>query len=544
MLTNFVVVPVLIAVFLYLFPLNKSARFIVVIAQAVLTGFAFWLFMQARQGEIFIHIGSFYSVLGIGLRADLLSAVFVLLTTFFFLIAIIYSFHEKLSRLFWFLLFIWQGALIGIFLTADLFNIFVLMEVAAVLVAVLIMYNRLKRSMYDGMIYFAINVIVMQFFLFGLGYIYRLTGTVDMYLMAERINDYHYNYLMLPYATMMTFVALKCALVPLFAWLPKAHGSPAAPPAVSAILSGLHIKSAIYLFIRFQDLFELVASTQFFLIVGIMTGIFGFVMAMAQSDIKLILAYHTVSQVGLIFTGLSIADATYVGGFSYSFVGGLYHIVNHALFKGGLFLSAGVIAKIYGTRNVYKIRGLFKAHPLIAVATIMAIFGITGAPFFNGSISKYFMVSDADTFLNGVLIFMSLGTIISFVKYSTMLFGKAEIPETAEAEEEETVKISALQQGAILVMGFLCFFTGIFGVQSIQFLFDISVSIDLWGYVEKTLIFFASLAAGVLLFKYYVQKSALLKRVKDFDMGFRGMVFSIGVFFLAILVVVGIIYQT
>ena len=538
MLASFVVVPILIAVFLYLFPINKAARFVAVLAQIALTVFAFWLFMETRDGEIFAGIGNYPSVLGINLRADFLASMFVFLTTFIFFIATIYSFNANYDRLFWFLMFIWQGALIGIFFAADLFNIFVLMEVATVIVAVLIMYDRAKRSMYDGMIYFAINIIVMQFYLFGLGYIYRLTGTVDMYLMAERINVYHYNYLILPYATMMTFIALKCALVPLFGWLPKAHGSPAAPPAVSAILSGLHIKSAIYLFIRLQDLFELVASTQFFLIVGIITGIVGFILAMSQSDIKLILAYHTVSQVGLIFTGLSIGGSTYIGGYNYSFVGGLYHIINHALFKGGLFLSAGIIASIYGTRNVYKIRGLLKEYPALGIATLMGILGITGAPFFNGSISKYFMVSDANSLLNGILIFMSLGTIISFVKYSTILFGKAELPIDAEKP-----KISKLQQASVLIMGGLCFITGIFGVQSIEFLFDIVVKVDILGYLEKVGIFFISLAAGILIFKYYVSKSTLLKKIKGFDMGFRGMVLAIGIFFTTILVVVGIIYQ-
>ena len=536
MLASFIVAPILIAVFLYLFPVNKSARFIAVLTQIAISAFAFWLFSETRQGEIFITIGNYQSVLGINLRADFLAAMFVFLTTFIFLIATIYSFNANYNRLFWFLLFIWQGALIGIFFSADLFNIFILMEVATVIIAVLIMYDRLKRVVYDGMIYFAVNIIVMQFYLFGLGYIYRLTGTVDMYLMAERINAYHYNYLILPYAMMMTFIALKCALVPLFGWLPKAHGSPAAPPAVSAILSALHIKSAIYMFIRLQDLFELVASSQFFLVIGIITGIVGFILAMSQSDIKLILAYHTVSQVGLIFTGLNIGSSSYAGGYSYSFVGGLYHIINHALFKGGLFLSAGLIATAYGTRNVYKIRGLLKQYPILGIATLMAILGIAGAPFFNGSISKYFLVSDADTILNGILIFMSLGTIISFIKYSTILFGKADLLA-------EPVKISLLQQIPVLVMGMLCFITGIFGVQAIHFLFDITVAIDIRGYLEKTVIFFISLAAGILIFKYYVKNSALLKRIKGFDLGFRGMVLSVGIFFTIILIVVGIIYQ-
>ena len=167
----------------------------------------------------------------------------------------------------------------------------------------------------------------------------------------------------------------------------------------------------------------------------------------------------------------------------------------------------------------------------------MAVLGIMGTPFFNGSISKYFMVSDADTLLNGVLIFMSLGTIVSFVKYSNILFGKPELPEDAPR------KLPILQQTMVLLMGVLCFLSGIFGVQTIQFLFDITVYIDLWGYIEKTLIFFASLAVGVLIYKYYVKESAFLKRIKNVEMGFRTMVFSIGAFFTTILLVVGVFYQ-
>ncbi|MCL2380232.1 MAG: hypothetical protein FWC64_01405 [Treponema sp.] len=525
MLTYIVIAPIVIAVLLYLLPFERTARAIAIAAQAALTAYAYWIFSLSKEGDIITIVGGHYSVLGIALVADSMSAFFVLLTGFFFLVAVIYSYAENHSRLFWFLMFIWQGSLLGIFLSGDMFNIFVLVEVATVIVAVLIMYNQQNRSLYDGMIYFTVNIVVMQFYLLGIGYLYRLVGTMDINRAAELVGGYDRHYLILPYALIMTFVALKCALLPLYSWLPKAHGSPAAPPAVSAILSGLHIKCAVYLFLRFQTIFHPIDASQFFLAVGIITGIVGFIFAMSQTDIKLILAYHTISQVGLIFTGLNIPDV-------YAELGGLYHTINHALFKGGLFLSAGVIVKAYHTRDVYKIRGLMRTYPVIGAATLMAIFGITGAPFFNGSISKYFMATGAESLLNGVLIFMSLGTIISFVKYSTMLFGKRE-------SGEEVVKISALKQISILIMGVLCFVTGIFGVQSIEFLFGVTVSIDIMGYLEKIIIFFVSLGAGYLIYKYYVKKSALLKRLKHFELGFRGICAAMGVFFAVILIFVG-----
>ncbi|MCL2568626.1 MAG: proton-conducting membrane transporter [Oscillospiraceae bacterium] len=527
MLTYFVIVPVLTAVLLYLFSSAKSGRVLAILIQTGFVGAAYYLFTLSRQGEIITSIGNYGGILGIYLRADNLAAVFVLLTAIFFLLASIYSFREKDGSMFWFLIFIWQGALIGLFLTRDFFNVFVLVEVVTMVVAVLIMFNRDTRSMYDGMIYLLVNITAMKFFLFGLGYLYRLTGALDMATITQVLSEADRADQILPYALIMTAVALKCALMPLFSWLPKAHGSPAAPPAVSAILSGLHIKSGVYLFIRFQDVFAAVAATEFFLVMGVVTGIIGFIMAMSQNDIKLILAYSTISQVGLIFVALNIPDP-------YSYVGGLYHVINHALFKGCLFLGAGVITKVYGTRDIYAIRGVLRRMPWIGAATLMAVLGIAGAPFFNGSISKYFMVAGAPELIGWVMVFMSLGTIIVFIKYATILFGSAPKPS------EKEYPILPEQQFSIFVLGLLCCVTGILGVQTIQFLFQTTVYVDFMGYLEKVLIFFISLGVGYLIYKYFVKTSALLRRVRAFELGFREICASMGVFFAMILLAVGL----
>jgi len=535
MLTYFIIVPILIAVLLFMLSHIKVGRAIAIIFQAGFVGAAYYLFTLSQQGEILTTIGGYESVLGIVLRADNVSTVFVLIVAVFFLIASIYSFREKNSRLFWFLMFLWQGALVGIFLTRDLFNVFVLVEVVTIVVAILIMFKRKKRYMYDGMFYLMLNVLVIKFYLFGLGYLYRMTGTLDMEVATLALADIDPGSQMLPYVLMMTAIAFKSALFPLFSWLPKAHGSPAAPSAVSAILSGLHIKCTIYLFLRVQEMFSAVASDEFFLVIGIVSAVVGFTMAMAQSDIKLILAYSTVSQIGLIFTALSM-------GSYYSHVGGMYHIVNHALFKGGLFLGAGAIASAYGTRNVHEIRGVLRRYPVIGIATLIAILGMIGAPFFNGSISKYFMVSDTTTHMNWILTFLSLGTIITFVKYSTILFGKSDTGlEPKESEANVNTKIPIEQQVSTFILGALCFVTGIFGLQSIRFLFDATVYIDALGYLEKAGIFFVSLVAGFFIYKYFVNKSDLLKRVGSFELGFRGVCVCIGVFFAALMLTVGVL---
>ena len=523
MLTYFVIIPVLLGIFLYLFAGANVGRIIAIVIQMALVAFSYYLFVLSKSGDVITLVGGYYGVMGVTLKADTFSSVFILLTTFMFLIASIYSFNQDNSKFFWLLIFLWQSSLIGIFLTRDLFNIFVLIEVVTLVVAILIMFDRSNRSMYDGIIYLMVNVVAIKFYLLGVGYVYMLTGVLDMGLAAQILHENHpVSAQILPYALIMTTVALKCALMPLFSWLPKAHGTPGAPPAVSALLSGVHIKSGLYLFIRFQEVFFAVSATEFFMILGIITGIAGFILAMSQSDIKLILAYHTVSQVGLIMVGLNMPD--YV-----SQTGAMYHIFNHAFFKGGLFLSAGLIIKTYGTRNVYKIRGVMRRYPILGVATVMAILGITGAPLFNGMISKYFIKYGADWLMNGVLIFMSLGTIVSFVKYSTMLFGKA---------DGEVIKIDLHKQIAVLSLGVICFIGGVFSGQFVYFLFGVHTQVDLLGYLEKVGIFAASLVAGILIYKYYISRSKLMKRVKAIDLGFRSICVSIaGVFAIILLAV-------
>ena len=518
MLFHFVIIPILIAVFLYLFPYSKIVRIIAIISQLALVYLAVDLFSVTRTETIIVGIGNFDSVLGIVLRADNLSSMFILLTSFIYLIAAIYSFHENNSRLFWFLLFVWEGLLLGIFLSCDLFNIFVLLEVATVAVAVLIMFNRSNRSMYDGMIYLMINVVVIQFYLFGIGYIYKLTGVLDIYSAAEAISTMDSSELLLPYALIMTAIALKCAMVPLFNWLPKAHGTPGAPSSVSAILSGLHIKGAVYLFIRVQTLFSGTAMREFFLAAGIITGIMGLILALSQTDIKRILAFSTISQIGLIIIGLNVQDI-------YTFTGSLYHIINHALFKSALFLGAGIIINMYKTRDINKISGLFKLSPLLGTVTIMAIFGITGVPLFNGSISKFFIVSGTNRLISAAIIIINLGTITLFIKYAAILFGKP--PSSLKGIKPA----DTFQQAAVTILGALCFAAGIFGEEFINLFFNVHLTVDPAGFLEKAVLFAGSLITGFLLYKFYINKSVLLKRISEIDIGFRGMCISIGIFF-------------
>ena len=527
MLSFFVIAPVLVAVFLFVTATNKTARIFAIMVNVVKFIATIWLLYVTRTEEIITVIGNYAGGVGITLRANTLSADFVFITALIFLAVSVYSYHDKRDMpLFWFLMFIAEAAMVGLFLSGDLFNIFVLVEVSTVVTLVLVMYSRSRRCGFSGMVFLLTNVIAAQFYLLGLGYVYMMTGTLDMNAVTEILALIPASDLVLPYALIMTSIAFKCTLIPFFSWSPKVRVYLGAPSVVQAILSGLQIKSAVYLLIRFQDVFEPIATTELFLVLGIIAGLFGAFMAICQTDIKMILAYHTVSQVGLIIVGVSSS-------FFHSQIGGLYHIFSHAVFKTALFLCSGIIVHAYDTADVYKIRGVFKRMPVVAVATLVAVLGIMGAPLFIGSISKYFISYDIPFILNAFTVLISLGTIISFIKFSMMLFGENPTPDCDFSDKARTLPSVAL--------AIVCLVGGIFGTQLIEFLFMHNVNIYLLGYFQKSIIFFVSFGIGFLINKYFVMGNKRLKQIGAMNLSFKSICAAIGVFFAIIIVWVGIL---
>jgi len=525
----FVITPTLIAVFLYIFFSLKTARFIAISIQGLFLIPAVMLLLAAREETIRVSVGDYDGFLGIILRVDAVAAVFVLLTVFIFFIIGIYTLqtpYDRTKRLYLFLIFLLQGSLIGLFITQDFFNVFVLIEVGTVVVTILLMYDRARRNLFAGMTFIMVNIVVMQFYLFGLGYLYIITGVMDLAAATEIIAGMdNTNQFVLPYALIMTAIASKCSLLPMLTFLPKVNSLTGSRFTIAAIMSGLHIKGGVYLFIRFQDVFGGI-GTDFFLIIGILTAFVGVIMALAQTEVRLLLAYSTVAQVGLIVAGLSLEN-------DYSTIGSFFHIVNHSLFKVALFLCASQITYVYYTKDITKIRGAFKKLPLISIANIIAILGIVGAPLVNGSVSKYFLMYGADGLLEWVIILINLGTILVFVKYSFIFFGKP----LGETRTDEDAKPDIYRLSVVYGIGVLCIVFGVFGVQTIQFLFNESVVLGLRGYLEKALIFVVSVAVGVVVCKF--TKFEFLKPLNGLCLSFQKIIVSIGVFFAVIVAFVG-----
>ena len=515
----FILLPMLLATVMYLFP-NKHIKRIAILFQAGLLVCAIVNFMYVKQYEtIFERLGGWDGYVGISLRADALSSVMLMLTAVLFLVMLIFNYSKDyVNNLFLFLFLVLQALMMGIFLSNDLFNIYVLMEVSTIIVSILIMFKKDSQSIYDGMIYLFVNIVGMAFFLFGIGFIYKTFGVLDFNGIKEKMHLIeHSKTLIIPYALMITAVGLKSALMPLFSWLPKAHATPSAPSIVSAILSGLYVKTGIYLFIRVQEMYiGRIDMSEYFMVMGFLTGVIGFILALSQTDIKLILAYHTISQIGLIMIGLNYPDTN-------AYWGAVYHIISHAFVKSTLFLTAGIIIEEYQTRNIWEIKGVFKRLPVVATSSILAILGITGAPFFNGSISKYLIESGikGNMLEYGVLL-INLGTIIYFMKYLSMFWGKWEGPKA---------RVDKYRRVIIIILGLLCFIGGLYGQGLINYLFNQDVVIDLPSYMQKIIVYLASLVAGVIIYKKIVLKSQILYKVQELKVGFNNVCLLITIFF-------------
>jgi multicomponent Na+:H+ antiporter subunit D len=440
-------VPIIFAMIIYVLA-NKFVNYLIFVSQAIITVLMimYYKFMQTNDVHE-ILLGGWSKNIGIVLKNDSLSIPFLILSIFIWWTVLIYSWNKKREdHKFWFFLLFLEGAFLGLVQTNDLFNFFIFLEIITIISSILITYKKDGYSVRSGLYYLLFNSSGMLFFLISLILIYMTTGTLNMDIMGDRIALINNTYVIkFSYILIIASLGVKSAFFPVYNWLPKAHG--AAPSSISALLSGLLVKSGLYAFIRINQIFNITNSNDLFFMLGFFTALSGVVYALSQKDIKQILAFHTISQIGIILMGLSAMDGP-------QFYGGLLHIFNHAIFKSLLFLGAGIIVNNYNTRKVTEIRGVFKSLPLTSIFMIIGMLSITGAPLFNGFISKslikYSLKGSAiKTFMFYIV---NLGTVISFLKFSQIFFGTSNIKRD---------KIS-LEHFSLFLLAIMCIVLGNF----------------------------------------------------------------------------------
>ncbi|MCK8059650.1 MULTISPECIES: complex I subunit 5 family protein [unclassified Fusibacter] len=526
-----VLAPIMLGLVFFIWP-NRFAKPILLSLQVVLILSVLYLFYRLGSKQEIITLLSVHKLpMGMSLRFDTLSGVLLLLNSLLFFSAVVFNIHKYyMDKLFMFLFLSLQGLINGVFLSNDLFNVYILIEVATVVVSILIMFKKDAMSMYDGMLYLLVNLAAMAFFLFGVGYIYKYFGVFDftgVKRLIPLISDP--KQLIVPYAFLLTGVSMKAAIMPLFSWLPKAHGTASAPSIVSAILSGIFVKSGVYLFIRLSILFNPILNIQeYFLWAGFFTAIAGFTFAIAQTDIKLILAYHTISQVGLIMIGINI-------GTEVAYQGALYHILTHGIFKGLLFMTSGVMSEIYETRRIKEMKGLWKRSKLTSIALLTAVLSITGAPFFSGAYSKAMISAGrSDNLFQIAMLIVSFGTMISFIKFHIVIFSKD------EAAKPQAI---AWNQGfAFVLMLALCLLFGLFGDVITHMIFRADFSFSVVKQASKILDFVVKMAISALVYKLWLSEGKHLVYFKGMELSFNNISLAIVSFFTVTVLYLNLLY--
>ncbi len=333
---------------------------------------------------------------GIEILVDPLSAVMIMLISGISLCIMVFSFTAikyELERIVtgWFytaFLLCFSG-MIGLVISNDIFNMYVLIEIAGISACALVAAKGTRLSTEAALKYLLLATVGSGFILFGIGFIYMITGHLNITFIAMELALIKDQYPILIWTTLSFFVVgfgVKAALFPLHLWLPDAHSS--APSPSSAILSSLVVKVYIIAFVKILfiafglEIFHETYIRQLIIVLAVLAMLAGSFFAFVQIELKRRLAYSTVAQVGYVFLGIGL-------GTPWGLAAGMLHIVVHAFMKTCLFLCAGAIAYQTGRKKVNEFAGMGYLMPVTMGAFTVAAFSMVGIPLFGGFISKY-----------------------------------------------------------------------------------------------------------------------------------------------------------
>ena len=412
---------------------KAGATFLANMATAALLVFSI---LSIGRTDVY-EIGRWSIPIGINLVLDGLSVLLLLAVSVVSAAAMLFSvkymnqYTAKPKYLSLFLLMV--AGMNGVVLSGDIFNLFVFLEIASLASYALVGFGCEHEELEASFKYMVLGTVASTFILFGIGLVYGNTGTLNMAYISRAITINGMN-IGLGFA-MALFVAgfgLKAALVPFHAWLPDAH--PSAPAPISAMLSGVLIKTlGVYALVRviFNIFGVSLQLGWLLLILGILSMVCGAFLAIGQWDLKRLMAYSSISQLGYVIMGIGlggviIADGGNRAWASMAFLGGLFHLLNHAVYKSLLFLTSGSIQMSTGTRDLQRMGGLGDKLPLTRVSCTIASASIAGIPPFSGFWSKLILVIAAIQagfiWLAAIIVFVSVLTLIMYLKVQRYVF--------------------------------------------------------------------------------------------------------------------------
>ncbi len=353
---------------------------------------ALLLLWFVRQDGIFaIQVGNWPAPFGITLVADLFSAIMTVLAALMGLTVVVYSLASmdsgrESSGYYAFFHFLLMGVS-GVFLTGDLFNLYVWFEVMLMSSFVLLALGGERHQLEGAIKYVTLNLISSALFLTALGILYGMLGTLNMADLSRQISDgMHAGVISTLSMLFLVAFGIKSALFPLFFWLPASYHTP--PVAVSAIFAGLLTKVGVYTLIRvFSLLFaqDIAYTHTIILVIAGLTMVTGVLGAMAQNEFRRILSFHIISQVGYMVLGLGLFTPL-------ALAGSIFYIMHHIIVKTNLFLVSGVARRLQGSYQLNQLGGLYQAAPALTIIFMISAFSLAGIPPLSGFWAKLILV--------------------------------------------------------------------------------------------------------------------------------------------------------
>ncbi len=351
------------------------------------------------EGTISYAIGAWATPWGIEYRVDMAGALMILIIATIGAVVMPYAWrsiahelHKKHTGLFYTCYLLCLTGLLGVVVTGDAFNLFVFLEISSLSSYVLISLGSKRRALTAAYQYLVMGTIGATFILIGVGLLYMMTGTLNMMDLSQRLPEVtDTRTIRVAFAFITVGVSIKLALFPLHQWLPNAYSF--APSVVSAFIAATATKVGVYVLLRFfftvfgiHFSFNNMHVGQILMLLAVTAILVASLVAIFQNNVKRMLAYSSVAQIGYIILGISLATTDGV-------TAGMLHLFNHALIKCALFLALGCIFLRLGSVALEDMHGLARQMPWTMAAFVAGGLSLVGLPLTAGFISKWYLVS-------------------------------------------------------------------------------------------------------------------------------------------------------
>jgi len=381
------------------------------------------LLQVVANGPISYALGGWLPPWGIEYRVDVVNAFVLVLVSCVGAVIMPYARLSVASEIaperqawFYAMYLLCLCGLLGITITDDAFNAFVFLEISSLSAYVLIALGRDRRALLAAYQYLILGTIGATFYVIGVGLLYTMTGTLNLVDIAGRIDAIESTRPILAALAFLTVgISLKLALFPLHVWLPNAYAY--APSVATAFLAATATKVAIYLLLRFffsvfgvGFVFDTLPVTTIFLALSIAAMFGASIVAVFQEDVKRMLAYSSVAQIGYITLGIALANQT-------GLTGGIVHLFNHAIMKSALFLVLGAVFYRIGSVKIQELAGIGYRMPITMGAFVIAGLGIIGTPGTAGFISKWYLALGALEAGDWWIVFLLVGSSVISILY-------------------------------------------------------------------------------------------------------------------------------